>query len=98
MRAVAEISKGRGLGFTLGATGLSASLLLFLALQRTVSAATFIAIAALVTILSFVALTRGASRSGARMRRRVGADGRGLSIDGELVVPRHTLLRARVKD
>ncbi|MDF2697980.1 MAG: uncharacterized protein K0S65_6363, partial [Labilithrix sp.] len=33
-----------------------------------------------------------------RGRRRVGADSRGLSVDGELVLPRQTILQARVKD
>jgi hypothetical protein len=99
VRAFAEVSKARGLAWTLGATGISAGLLGFVALQKSVSATTFIAIAALVTTLSFVALTRGApTRGRRRATRRVGADGRGLSVDGQLVVPRHALARARVSD
>ncbi len=101
MRAFAEVSKARGLAWTLGATGISAGLLGFVALDRTISASTFVAIAALVTTLSFVALMRGApSRRGRGrgIRHRVGADGRGLTVDGQLVVPRHDLARARVND
>lgn len=97
MRIEAEVSKGRGLAWTLGATGVSAALLLFVALGETVSLATFFTTAALVMTLSFVALARGA-RYRRGPKRRVGADGRGLSVDGELVVPRHALLRARVRD
>jgi hypothetical protein len=97
MRIEAEVSKGRGLAWTLGATGVSAVMLLFVALEQTVSLATFFATAALLMTLSLVALARGA-RDPRGPKRRVGADGRGLSVDGELVVPRHALLRARVRD
>ncbi len=97
MRVEAEVSKGRGLAWTLAATGVSAGLLLFVALRESVSLATFFATAGLVMMLSFVALARGA-RYRRGPKRRVGADGRGLSVDGELVVPRHALLRARVRD
>ncbi len=38
------------------------------------------------------------AQGGPRRRRRVGADSRGLSVDGDLVLPRQTILRTRVKD
>ena len=97
MRAFAEVSKRRGAAWSFGATGLSFALLGYVALQKTVSTSTVVAIMALVTALAFVALTRDAL-SARGVQRRVGADGRGLSVDGELVVPRHALARARVRD
>jgi hypothetical protein len=97
MRVEAEVSKGRGLAWTLGATGLSAAILVVGALQSALSASTVVAMVALVTTLSFLALTRDAPRRRGS-KRRVGADGRGLSVDGELVVPREALIRARVRD
>lgn len=96
MRVEAEVSKTRGLAWTLAATGVSAGLLALVASQDSVSATTLVGIAALVTTLSFLALVRGAQARGTK--RRVGADSRGLSVDGELVIPRHALVRARVKD
>ncbi len=97
MRIEAEVSRGRGLAWTIGATGLAGLLLLILAMQREVSSASWFAIAAVVTALSFVALTRGAPEARGT-KRRVAVDRRGLSVDGALVVPRHALLRARVLD
>lgn len=101
MRIDAEVTEGRGLARPLAAGVLSAGLLVFLARQDTVTPATFVAVAAILTALSFVALSRAAPHVrgvGRTRRRRVGADSRGLSVDGELVLPRQTILRTRVKD
>lgn len=97
MRVDAEVTQGRSLVWPLGAAGLSSALLLFVALQSAVTTATYVAIAVLLTALSFLALARGAPAA-RRGRRRVGADARGLSVDGELVLPRQTILRTRVRD
>ncbi len=97
MRVDAEVTEGRRLVWPLTAAGLSGVLLLFVSLQTAVTAATFVVTAFLLTALSFMALARGAPAS-RRGRRRVGADARGLSVDGELVVPRQTILRTRVRD
>jgi hypothetical protein len=104
MRVDAVVTEGRGLGRPVAAGALSAALLVFLARQDAVTPATFVATAAILTSLSFVALSRtapctnGLGRSRASRLRRVGADARGLSVDGELVLPRQTILRTRVKD
>jgi hypothetical protein len=104
MRVDAEVLEGRSLAWPLAAGGVSAALLVFVALQESVAATTFVAIVAVLTALSFVALSRTAPHrlSFASMkrnrRRRVGADARGLTVDGELVLPRQTILRTRVKD
>jgi hypothetical protein len=97
MRVDAEVTEGRSLVWPLAAGGVSAALLVFVALQDTVNATTFVAIAALLTALSFIALSR-TSPSSRRGRRRVGADARGLTVDGELVLPRQTILRTRIRD
>ena len=97
MRVDAEVSEGRSLGWPLAAAGLSAALLVFVGLEPAVTTTTYVATAALLTALSFIALSRSAP-STRRGRRRVGADGRGLSVDGQLVLPRQTILRTRVKD
>jgi hypothetical protein len=97
MRVDAEVTEGRSLVWPLVAAGVSSALLAFVALQPAVTAATLLAIAALLTALSFMVLSRGASKV-RRGRRRVGADARGLSVDGVLVLPRQTILRARVND
>lgn len=96
MRVEAEVTKTRGLAWILAATGVSIALLGFVALERTISASTFVVVATLVTAISLFALARGAPGRG--VKGRVGVDGRGLSVDGELVIPRHALLHARVKD
>ena len=99
MRVDAEVSEGRSLGWPLAAAGLSAALLVFVGLQPAVTTSTYVATAALLTALSFIALSRSAaSARRGRGRRRVGADSRGLSVDGELVLPRQTILRTRVRD
>ncbi len=70
----------------------------------------FVAVQPVVTTTTFVGLSPPLSTalvrwhssryapSTRRGRRRVGADSRGLSVDGELVLPRQTILQARVKD
>lgn len=98
MRVDAEITEGRSLTWPLAAGGLSAALLVFVALQESVTVTTFVATVALLTALSFIALSRTAPSSRRRGRRRVGADSRGLTIDGELVLPRQTIVRTRVRD
>ncbi len=97
MRIEAEVEERRGLIWPLSAVGLCGGLLAFVALQPAVSAMTFLVSAAIVTSLSFVALLRSAPKRIAGMRR-VNADGRGLLVDGELVMPRQSILHARVKD
>ncbi|MDF2697455.1 MAG: hypothetical protein K0S65_5838, partial [Labilithrix sp.] len=81
MRVDAEVTEGRSLAWPLAAAGLSAALLVFVAVQPAVTTTTFVGIAALLTALSFMALSRG-TPSTRRGRRRVGADSRGLSVDG----------------
>lgn len=100
MRIDAEVSEGRSLVWPLAAGAVSAALLVSLALQETVTGTTFVTVAALLTALSFIAFSRTVPRSSLAKgsRRRVGADGRGLSIDGELVLPRQSILRTRIKD
>jgi len=97
MRVDAEVTQGRSLGWPLAAAGLSGALLLFVGIQAAVTTTTYVVVAFLLTALSFLALARGAP-SRRRGRRRVGADARGLSVDGELVLPRQTILRTRVRD
>ena len=97
MRVDAEVTEGRSLVWPLAAGGLSGALFLFVAMQSAVTPATFVALALAITALSFIALSRTAPAP-RRGRRRVGADARGLTVDGELVLPRQTILRARVRD
>jgi hypothetical protein len=96
MRLEGELDRGHSLAWPIGAAVVSAALLLFVAVQSAVTIATFLAIAVLLTALSFLALTRGTPRRG--RRHHIGADARGLTVDGELVVPRHAIAHARVKD
>jgi hypothetical protein len=101
MRAAGYVDRGRrriGLAF---AAGLSFVLLGLAAMQPALTARSVVGIAALLTTLSFLslALTRYASaRSRAGTRHQIGADSRGLSIDGELVLPRHAIAFAMVED
>jgi hypothetical protein len=97
MRFDAEVSKGRQLGWTLGATGLSVVLLAFVAIAHEVSTLTMGATALLVAALSFIALTRGAPHPRGTMRR-VSVDSRGLSVDGVLAVPKQSIQHATVKE
>lgn len=97
MRFDAEVSKGRQLGWTLGATGLSVVLLAFVAVAHEVSAVTMGATALLVVALSFIALTRGAPHPRGATRR-VSVDSRGLSVDGVLTVPKQSIQHATVKE
>lgn len=97
MRLDAEVSETRSLAWPLGAAGLSAALIVFVALQPGLSTPAFLAIAAAVTALSFLALTRAAPRVKLG-RRRVGVDVRGLTVDGQLVLPRQNIVRARVTE
>jgi hypothetical protein len=96
MRIDAEVTQGRNMVWPLAAAGLSATLLVLFARLVLVTPITFISLAALITTLSFIALTRPARSK--RGRRRVGADARGLTIDGELVLPRQSILQTRVQD
>ncbi len=103
MRIDAEVTEGSTLLGPIAAGGASAALLLYLARQDTVTPGTFVAVAALLTALSFVALSRAAPSTTwrathRRRRRRVGADARGLSVDGELVLPRQMIAQTRIKD
>lgn len=102
MRIEADVSTRRGLAWTFAGSGLALALLGYVALTGSdahghVSAITFAAGAVVVVALSFLALTRG-WRQRRPVRRRVSADSRGLSLDGALVVPRHALLDARVRE
>lgn len=97
MRVDAEVSQGRNLVWPLGAAVASAALLAFVSLRLTATTEAVVALAALVTTLAFVALSRGAPRARGG-RRRIGADSRGLTIDGELVLPRQNILCTRVRD
>jgi hypothetical protein len=86
----------------LAVAGGSALVLLLLGLTAPVSLSTSSGILVLLTVVSFVALTRSGARRGSGAVRgslqRVAADARGLSVDGELVVPRHAIATARVED
>jgi hypothetical protein len=97
MRLEGEVSERRGPLWPLAVVALSGGLVAFLALQTAATAATFVGIAALITALSLFALTRNVPppRTG---KRRIAADARGLSVDGELVVPHQSIRRAFVKD
>lgn len=97
MRVDAEISQGRTLAWPFGAALVAAALLVFLAIETAVTAAMFSAVATIVTALSFVVLSRGAPGASSG-KHRVGADARGLSVDGALVVPREEILRTKVND
>jgi len=92
MRVEAEVSRRRGLGWTLGASG---AFLLFFATQRDVTAVTFVGIAAFVCLLAFAALRVGAQPF---RRRAVRVDGRGLWLDDALAVPRPAFRHAHVHD
>jgi hypothetical protein len=98
MRVDAVVTQGRSLAWPASAALVSAALLLVLGLQTPPGTAAFVAVTTLLTALSLAALSRGVPQVTRAGRRRVGADVRGLSIDGELVLPRSTILRARVKD
>lgn len=97
MRLDAEVSEARSLAWPLGAAGLSASLVVFAALEPGMSAPAFMLLAVMVTALSFVALSRAALESKG-VRRRVRVDVRGLSIDGELALARQEIAGARVEE
>lgn len=97
MRVDAEITHGRSLAWPLGAALAAAAMLVFLAFQTALTAAMFSAAATFLTALSFVALSRGAPGASCGVRR-VNADTRGLSVDGELVIPRRAIKSARVND
>ncbi len=97
MRVDAEVTEGRSLVWPLSAAGLTGALLLALAAQTEVATATYVGVSVVLTALAFLTLARGAAAA-RRGRRRVGADARGLSVDGELVLPRQNILRTRVRD
>ena len=83
MRVDAEVTEGRSLVWPLSAAGLTGALLLALAAQTEVATATYVGVSVVLTALAFLTLARGAAAA-RRGRRRVGADARGLSVDGEL--------------
>ena len=99
MRVEAEVSRGRNLGWLVGAIALSSGLLVMAAIfarHGAITPAALVATAGAATLLALVGLARFTARG--KRKRRVGADGRGLSIDGALAVPRHALARTRVMD
>lgn len=100
MRVDAEVTQGRSRVRPLVAAGLSASLLAFFALRADVTPAAWVLVAGAVATVPLIVLygLYGRPPRSRRGRRRVGADARGLTVDGELVLPRQTILRAHVQD
>ncbi|MBX3225211.1 MAG: hypothetical protein KF795_32140 [Labilithrix sp.] len=98
MRIDAEVTQGRSPVRALLAAALAASLLALLALTGgAISTSGWVLVLAALLAVPFIGWT-GEPRPSRSGRRRVGADARGLTVDGELVLPRQTILRAHVKD
>lgn len=99
MRVDAEVSEGLSLNWPIAAAGVATGLLVFVGMRSAATTLAYVATATAVTALSFIVLaynTPGLRRP--RRRRRVRADSRGLSVDGELIVPKQLILRTHVRD
>lgn len=97
MRVDAVVTQGRSLTWPIGVAGVSAAILVLAMLDPHTSTGSLFAVLTVITLLSLFVLSR-TTRHLPNERRRVGADARGLSIDGELVLPRQAIQRTRVRD
>src|SRR6185369_6087528 len=97
MRVEGELRRGHNFAWPLGGAIVWAALLALLGTQDAITLPVVLSSALALTVLSFVVLIAN-SRAARGSRHQIGADTRGLSIDGQLVVPRHAIARTILKD